>query len=288
MRQFLHNRYEDIFGDNFNKFIDSLEIPMPKYIRVNSLRTSEDDLKNRLEKKGFVLEKRMDNCFLVKKGRPLGATTEYLLGHYIIQDWTSMLSGILLKPKEKVWDMCAAPGVKTTHISELMKNKGVIVATDYDRKRMNSLIFNCMRMGTRNVVAYNKKAEDISHMFDSILLDTPCSGTGMMRKDHTRRHVDKREINKFQRIQKNLVDAAFSNLSSGGTFIYATCSLEPEENECIVEYALEKGLKLKKTDFGEKGFSEILGYKFSDEMKKTSRIFPYESSGFFVAKMVKQ
>jgi len=292
MNKFLAERYMQMFGSDFRMFEQSISKPMPKYIRVNRMRIDNDKLKKRLEKKGFILKKRMKNCFLVKRGSPLGATTEYLLGYYIIEDWTSMIPVLALNPKGVVWDMCASPGVKTTHLSEEMRNKGVIVATDYDKKRMNSLAFNCMRMGTKNVVAYNRKAEDIEYDFDGILLDAPCSGTGIIRKDATRKRVNKREIMKFQKIQKLLMDSAINNLKTGGTLVYSTCSMEPEENECVVEYAMEHGMNLEKINIEKanamKGFTEVLGYNFPEEMKKTIRIMPYESSGFFVAKMVKK
>ena len=288
MNDFLISRYKKMLGKDFRRFHSTVKKPMPKHIRVNYTRIKEQDLKKRLEGKGFVLKKKMDNCFKItsQKISP-GATIEYLSGYYTLQDWTSLLPPIALNPKkELVWDMCASPGGKTTHLSEIMKNKGVIVATD--KQKIRSLWYTVMRMCCSNVIIYKKDAREIDHVFDKVLLDAPCTGTGIIRKDKTRKDVKQRDIDYMSNLQKKLIEKAISSLKKGGTLVYSTCSLEPEENEFIVEHALNNGMEIKETGFGNTGIRKFLGQNLDKRVQKTTRIWPFESSGFFLAKMVKK
>ena len=287
MNSFLMQRYREILGEDFGRFKKAIMTKSPTYIRVNSLRMGEEELKKRLRKKGIVLKKKMSNCFEIKRARMSpGATIEYLLGYYFLQDWTSLLPVLSLKPKGVVWDMCASPGGKTTHISELMRNKGVLVATD--KKRVRALFYNVMRMGCKNVLIYRKDAREINYMFDYILLDAPCTGTGIMRKDRTRMNVKRRDIIYMSNLQKKLVEKAISSLKKGGKMVYSTCSLEPEENEEIVEHAINNGMKVVDSGFGSSGLGSVFGREYNKQVRKSVRIWPYEGNGFFFAKMVKK
>lgn len=275
--EFLLRRYEEMLGSRFKEFLEASRKPLPKYIRVNTLRIKPKELRKRLEEKGFELKKVMDYCFLVKEAPiSIGATTEYLLGYYFLQDYSSLFPAINLNPKpgEVVWDMCAAPGGKTTHLAQLMKNQGVIVATDV--RKVKSLWYNVMRMGVTNVIIYQRDAREVKYKFDKILLDAPCTGTGILRRDPTRARVKLRDIRRASSLQKELMKTAYENLKEGGTLVYSTCSLEPEENEEVVEYALSLGFELKRAIGGEEGLLE-----------GTVRIWPFESSGFFIAKLVR-
>lgn len=286
---FLLSRYKKMLGNEFNGFKKASQKKMPTYIRVNQLRTDEKELKKSLESRGFVLQKKMHNCFKIISGKhPIGATPEYLGGKYYIQDWTSLLPCLSLKPQpnEIIWDMTASPGGKTTHISELMHNNGVVVATD--KKRMRSLFYNMMRMCCSNVMIYKKDARKMDFSPDKILLDAPCSGTGTMRKNPSRGKISEKDINYFSNMQKKLVEKAISSLDTGGVLVYATCSLEPEENEFIVEHALQNGMRIMETGFGNTGIVEFEGRRLDKQVKKTTRIWPFESSGFFFSKMVKK
>jgi NOL1/NOP2/sun family putative RNA methylase len=288
MNRFLSYRYKALLGDGFESIQKASKMPAPRYIRVNTLRVNEEELKKRLEPKGFVLKKKMDNCFEVVSWKVSpGATTEYMSGYYMLQDWTSMLPALSLCPgNEIVWDMCASPGGKTTHLCELMRNQGILVATD--KKNIRALWYNVMRMCCSNVIIYRTDARKIDFQFDKILLDAPCTGTGMMRKDMSRGKITKRDIDYMSNLQKKLVEKAISCLKKGGTLVYSTCSLEPEENEHIVQHALNNGMEIVETGFGDTGISNPFNESLDKRIGKCTRIWPVESSGFFIARMVKK
>lgn len=138
-----------------------------------------------------IVESISDNCFKINKSPiPLGATTEYLAGFYMIQSAASMLPVQILDPQpgDYVLDMSAAPGGKTTHIGQLLKNQGLIVANDLKKERLISLNYNIQRMGLKNVIITNydgRKFPESLMNFDKILLDAPCTGLGVISRDPT-------------------------------------------------------------------------------------------------------
>ncbi len=287
MNEFLTERYKELLGKDFRILERDMEKPCPRYIRVNTLRIGERELKKRLEEKEYVLRKKMNNCFRIISSRiSPGATIEHLSGYYMVQDWTSLLPPLCLEPEGLVWDMCASPGGKTSHLSELMRNKGVLLATD--KGRMRALFYNTMRMCCSNVIIYKRDAKSIDFEFDKILLDAPCTGTGMIRKTKHVSDISQGEIDYLSNIQKKLIEKAISSLKEGGTLVYSTCSMEPEENEMIVQHALNNGMKIEETGFGNTGIVDPFGYELDKDIKKTTRIWPNESTGFFVAKLVKK
>ncbi|CAH8459966.1 unnamed protein product [Schistosoma bovis] len=194
---------------------------------------------------------------------PLGATPEYLAGHYILQGASSMLPVIALSPQlgERILDLCAAPGGKTTYIAQLMKNTGTIFANEINPNRAKALLGNCHRMGVTNTVICTengRKFPNIMSNFDRVLVDAPCSGTGIIAKDpsvKTTKNND--EIRKCVELQKRLLVAAIDSCKVGGYVVYSTCSILVEENENVVNFALRRRkVRLEETKlFGEKGFT---------------------------------
>lgn len=119
---------------------------------------------------------------------PIGATPEYLAGHYMLQAASSFLPVMALQPQqgEKILDMCAAPGGKTTYIAQLMQNTGCLISNDVNKDRMKALVGNLHRLGVRNTVVSNNDGREFPGLvggFDRVLLDAPCSGTGVISKD---------------------------------------------------------------------------------------------------------
>ncbi|MBD3312296.1 NOL1/NOP2/sun family putative RNA methylase [archaeon] len=260
----------------------------PTTIRANSLRLGREELLERLERKGFMPEPHPSHpqaVMIHKEPFSPGATPEYLAGLYMLQDAASMIavSELGLKQDELVLDMTAAPGAKTTHISELLKNTGAVVAFDSNKHRLRSVFYNCERMGCENVISLNMKAQEVTEMglgFDKVLLDAPCSAEGTVHKNP---ELLGREIH-YKRLvseQLSLVEAGISVLKEGGTLVYSTCTLNPDENEGVVEHAINQGLRLVKplTKAGSPGIG----------LEDTRRFYPYkdQTQGFFIARLKK-
>jgi 25S rRNA (cytosine2870-C5)-methyltransferase len=161
-------------------------------LRTNTLKTKRRELAKILINRGVNLDPLADwtkvGLKVYDSAVPVGATPEYLAGHYMLQSGSSFLPVIALDPQEneKVLDMCACPGGKTTYIAQLMKNTGILVANDLKKERLKSLYFNVHRLGVRNCIITNYdgvKLKELYCKFDRILLDAPCSGLGVISKD---------------------------------------------------------------------------------------------------------
>jgi 25S rRNA (cytosine2870-C5)-methyltransferase len=167
-------------------------MPRPVTIRTNTLRTRRRDLAQALINRGVNLEPvgkwSKEGLQIFESSVPIGATPEYLAGHYMLQSASSFLPVIALdpKPNERVLDMASAPGGKTTFISALMQNTGMVFANDATKQRTKGLSANVHRMGCKNVVVCNYDGREFPKGlggFDRVLLDAPCSGTGVISKD---------------------------------------------------------------------------------------------------------
>ncbi|MBW2989342.1 RsmB/NOP family class I SAM-dependent RNA methyltransferase [Candidatus Woesearchaeota archaeon] len=274
-------------------------------IRVNTLKITIPECKKRLESLGWQLTQ-VPWCkegFWVKHKqgrRDIGNTLEFSLGYYYVQEAASMIPPIVLDPKpgETILDMCAAPGSKSSQIAQYMKNKGILISNDYQYIRLQPLGINMQRMGSTNSILTLMegryfKASGI--LFDRILVDAPCSGTGTIRKSlKTLRIWNPHAIRRLCGQQKQLLETAFSLLKRDGTLVYSTCSLEPEEDENVVSCLLDKhkdaglediSLDIKRSE----PVLEFGGIRYDKEVKKCLRIWPQDNDteGFFVAKIRK-
>ncbi|RYO80631.1 hypothetical protein DL766_009118 [Monosporascus sp. MC13-8B] len=288
-------------------FFEANETARPVVIRTNTLRTHRRDLAQALINRGVVLEPvgkwSKVGLQVFESQVPLGATPEYLAGFYIIQAASSFLPVMALSPQEgeRVLDMASAPGGKTTHMAALMRNKGCIFANDPSKTRSKGLIGNVHRLGCRNVIVCNYDARAFPKViggFDRVLLDAPCSGTGVIAKDASvKTNKTEKDFIVLPHTQKQLLLAAIDSVNhaskTGGFLVYSTCSVTVEENEQVVQYALNKrpNVKLVSTDlpFGKEGFTSFMGKKFDPSMRLTRRYYPhtYNVDGFFVAKFQK-
>ncbi|TPX09038.1 uncharacterized protein E0L32_001701 [Thyridium curvatum] len=288
-------------------FFEANETPRPVVIRTNSLRTHRRDLAQALINRGVTLEPvgkwSKVGLQIFESTVPLGATPEYLAGHYMIQAAASFLPVMALspQPEERVLDMASAPGGKTTHCAALMKNTGVIFANDSNKARAKGLIGNIHRLGARNVVVCNYDGREFPKViggFDRVLLDAPCSGTGVIAKDPSvKTNKDEKDFMMLPHLQKQLLLAAIDSVNhaskTGGYLVYSTCSVTVEENEGVVAYALSRrpNVKLVETGlpFGKEGFTSYMGKKFDPSIKLTRRFYPHAHNidGFFVAKFKK-
>ncbi len=297
------NRYSRL--TDFKEFKKYCLAFLRRSIRVNTLKTSIVGLLKRLEKEwkleqipwcreGFWIEH--------KKGerRDIGNLLEHSLGYFYVQEAVSMIPPIVLDPKpgEIVLDICAAPGSKASQIAQYMQNKGVLIANDYKGIRLAPLGINMQRMGITNcliTLMHGQWFAKTSLKFDKVLLDAPCTGTGTIRKSiKTLRIWNPGMVKKISYEQKRLIETAFGLLKKGGAMVYSTCSLEPEENEGVVDSLLknhkdalleEIKLNIKKSPPVE----EFEGVGYGKEIKKCLRLWPQDNDteGFFVAKIKK-
>ncbi len=290
--EYLIKKYKALFGENFRELI---EANIPKSIRVNTLKISVEDFLNKIKEK--ILLKKIEytkyGFYVIHSKYSIGATVEYLLGYYAIQDPASMYAVEELDPKQNdlVLDMASAPGMKTSYISQLMNNKGCIIAFEINRNRMKSLRSNLTRLGCKNVILIRddaKNAKKLNLEFDKILLDAPCTGTGTLNKNPEARFKDEKDVLYCTKIQRELLRTAIEICKSGGRIIYSTCSLLPEENEFIINEFLEKyDIKLERINFGDEAFVKPYGIELCDEIRKCKRFYPgkHLSQGFFIAKI---
>ncbi|OAV90944.1 hypothetical protein PTTG_07530 [Puccinia triticina 1-1 BBBD Race 1] len=286
-------------------FFEANETARPVTIRTNTLRTNRRDLAQSLINRGVNLEPigkwSKVGLQVFESSVPIGATPEYLAGHYMLQAASSFLPVIALNPQpgEKCLDMSAAPGGKTTFMAAMMKNTGKLFANDSSKARCKSLMANVSRMGCHNVIISNHDARDFPKVmggFNRVLLDAPCSGTGVISKDASvKNNKSERDLLLLSHLQKQLILCAIDSVSphspNGGYLVYSTCSVTVEENESVIDYALKKRPNVKLVDtgigFGKDGFVRFRGKIFNPSLKLTKRFYPHVHNvdGFFVAKL---
>lgn len=301
--------FKQKFIDRYSALTDwkAFETISEKYlrrsIRVNTLKVSAAELKKRL--KSWDLQQIpwcREGFWAEHKGgrRDIGNTIEHSLGYVYVQEAASMVPPAVLAPKpgEKILDMCAAPGSKTTQIAAMMKNKGLIIANDISKERMKSLCINVERCGMTNTVVTMMKGQKFAGkdmVFDRILVDAPCSGTGAIRKSReTAKLWNPVMVRRLAAMQKQLLDTAYPMLKPGGVLVYSTCSLEPEENEGVVSYILNKYADMKMQNIlldirRSEPVKEFEGNRYHPDTRRCLRIWPQDNDtqGFFVAKMRK-
>ena len=288
------------------EFLESNETPRPVTIRCNTLKSRRRDLAQSLIARGVNLDPLGEwskvGLQVFESTVPIGATPEYLSGQYMLQGAASLLPVMSLGPLpgERILDMCAAPGGKTTHIAQEMKNKGVLFANDVNKERIGALSSNLHRLGVTNAIVSNLDGRAFPAAiggFDRVLLDAPCSGLGVITRD-PRIKVNKSlsDIHKCRNLQKELILNAIDSVNPAAkdpVIIYCTCTLSVEENELIVQHALDsRDVELVDTGlpFGRPGFVKYEKYRLTPKMALCRRFYPHvhNTDGFFVAKLIKR
>ena len=293
--------YRDIIPE-FSLFQESLQRPLPTYIRVNTLKAEPNQLVETLKGKGVQLEKaseKIDTLYLAPDLQSPGNLLEYFLGYIHPQTLSSGLAALALSPRENsfVLDMCAAPGGKSTHLAQLMKNTGLIIANELYRSRLNPLGATLARLGVVNTIVTSYQAQEfpLKQRFDFILADVPCSGEGRVRrvnKRSTHRKIENRR--KLFDLQKKIILRGFDLLTETGEMLYATCTYNPEENESVVDFLLKNRdarLLALEDDLGhEPGLSGWKEQHYDSQMRKAGRFYPHriDSVGFFMARIGKR
>ena len=285
--QFLVERWQRHFGAKAGEELCGWNnLPSPVYGRVNRLKIDRGKfLQQYPESRPLVRNAE----FVELKGLPENALNH---GHCYVQDPSTVIACQLLDPKptEKILDACAAPGGKASYIAQLMKNRGIIVACDRDPERLQILKNNMARLGARIVRSFHhdwthgclpKEIVSIAP-FDGVLVDAPCSNTGVMRRRvDVRWRLRPRDLTRMPDEQFEITRSAISLLKPGGVLVYSTCSLEPEENEQLVERLLNKFPRLRFAD--EKfclPFRDYFDGAFAARLINTCQVQNHKPSGF--------
>ena len=293
-------RYRPII-DDFEAFLAACERPLGTAVRVNTIKASPERAMATLEEEGIEYDQAEwnENVLDLETDSP-GSTWASYHGFTHGQEEVSSVPAVVLDPQpgERVWDACAAPGGKATQLAALMDDRGTVVANDSNLGRLSALRFNAERLGVTAMVVTNQDARNYSlkplafDEFDRSLVDAPCSCEGTIRKnpdaleEWTLEHVDS-----VAGIQKGILRRAIQATREGGTVVYSTCTFAPEENEAVVDYALEnEDCRVVPFDLDLEyvpGITEWDGEEYDPSLEETMRIYPHhnDTGGFFVAKL---
>ncbi len=301
---YMIERYLVLWGEEETiQFLEACEKTPRTSIRVNTLKADEQSTVRRLEEKGVLLEpiEGVPSGYWADFGdRTPGSLLEYMLGLYYIQSMPSMVVTLMLDPQpdEIVMDMAAAPGGKTTHIAQLMENRGLVIAVEQDRLRIASLESNVYRCGVSCAMVFRGDARKISQMGiapDRILLDAPCSGEGLLPVDPTRKTSKSMADIRFCATREDeLLDAAVRVLKPGGVLVYSTCSIAPEEGEYIVDEVIRRHPDITvvppDVSLGVEGYTAPYGVEMNPSLRHARRFLPHVhgTEGFFICKLQKE
>jgi tRNA (cytosine40_48-C5)-methyltransferase len=286
-REFFVNRYAQL-GWNFNN------VQAKQAIRLNQTRTHGKNMPERLRNVGLRLEKVpfLDSGYWAGKSKVSpGATAEYLLGYYSMQEAAAQIPAYLfnaLKGKS-VLDACAAPGGKTVQLADLMGNSGTIVALDVNGRRLAALANHLERCHISNTVVYGldaRKASQLGMKFDRILLDVPCSGNFASDPSWFKNRT-LQDIECNAAVQREILAETVKCLADNGEIVYSTCSLEPEEDELNIDWAIKSfELRTEEVDAaGVAGLTEVFGQKLDPQISRCKRFWPGDTQGFFACKL---
>lgn len=293
----IEERHREIFKEDFDKIFNR-QREFFWSIRVNTLKISVEDLEKRFKEKNYQIERIpwLQEGFWIKDEDNLSKSLEHVLGYFFIQNSSSMIPPIALEPKpnEVILDMCASPGAKTTQIASAMQNTGVLIANDINHKRLKALRGNLQRCGVYNAVVTKTFGENFWETgikFKKILLDAPCTATGTLNP-RVLKQTSKFSIKILSKIQKKLLMSASKCLEDDGMLVYSTCSLEPEENEENIDFAVKHlGLTTEKIENNFPSIpavTEWTGTKYDDAVADAVRIVPSDKTeGFFICKLRK-
>lgn len=244
------------YGENFTKKLLKANNEKPPFtIRVNTLKTNKKDLMKNLKDLGFeIRETTYENALNILNPKGIIDTEFLKKGQFYVQDLGSILVSTFLNPKEesKVLDLCAAPGGKTTHLSEIMNNTGEIIACDKSKGKIKLIEENAERLGAKNIKTMVNDARVLKEMFinkfDYVLVDAPCSGTGLYRKKpDIKWNKSIEDIRELSKIQIEILEKAKNYVKDKGKILYSTCSLSKIENEDVINEFLKsnKNFKIK-------------------------------------------
>jgi 16S rRNA (cytosine967-C5)-methyltransferase len=233
----------ELFGDE--EAVRLLDAPIPpNYVRLNETKGEDEELIGRLKDDGVELEEAgLKHVYRVlDQARPLPLLDSYRRGLFTIQDKASALAGLIASPAPgmTVLDVCAAPGIKTGHLAEMMGGEGRIISMDFSERRLGAWKREMARLEVGNAASMQGDARKLGAFpdveADLVLVDPPCTGTGTFgRSPSGKWRITRRSIGRMAKIQRRILDNCAGHVAAGGTIVYCTCSVTVEENEWVVE-----------------------------------------------------
>lgn len=271
-------------------------------LRVNTLKYNIQDLMKYFKEINIKFERVLwyKDALIIKNAseKDIQKLEIYQKGYIYIQSLSSMVPPLILAPQEgeNVLDLTAAPGSKTTQIASLMNGKGFVLANELDKLRCEKLKYNINSQGANIVKVINGRGEKIgeqySEKFDKVLLDTPCSGEGRFTIYNVQSYKtwSPKTVNELTKMQRKLFKSAYNALKPKGTLVYSTCTLNKEENEHILDWALNNfNLKLVPLDVNIREAIPAFNNELNKSINNAIRILPSKNmEGFFVAKFIKK
>jgi 16S rRNA (cytosine967-C5)-methyltransferase len=275
-------------------FLEGSVNPPPTYIRLNTLRASQEKILEKLATENVKLEKveLLKHAYKVTGTKqPLTRTASFQEGLFYIQDKASCYAAEVADPKPKmtILDVCAAPGAKTTYIAQLMQNQGLICSVDYSARRMQIWKKEVSHMGVKiaePAIADARISLPFATEADIVILDPPCTSTGAFGKFPSAKwRLTPRSIEKMAAIQWQIINNCAEKVKTGGILTYSTCSVTVEENEMIIDRFLKWHPEFSLVEINPK--IGLLGLR---GLPKCQRLYPHvhQSNGFFIAKLQKE
>jgi len=285
------------FGEDFTEILCMNNNKTPKLnIRVNTLKISKEDLIQKLLFHGFIVRegKYAKDSLIIENPIRITETNEYKSGYFIIQDESSTLVGQIMDPApgSTIIDVCSAPGGKSTHLAQIMKNQGKILSMDIFKHKIKLIEENAKRL---NIDIIETSISDgtiidnsLINMADYLLIDAPCSGLGLIRrKPEIKRNRKESDIEDLIKIQWKILNNAKEYLKVGGILVYSTCTIESDENMNMINKFLEKNKNFKLVSIEDKIYNK-------DDLPTLRhgyiQLFPHihNTDGFYIAKMIKE
>ena len=290
-------RWLGIFGPDFTeRLCKAFNEPPNLCIRVNTLLTNRENLLQQLRNEGVadIPGKFAEEAIYILKGPQLNQLKSFKEGLFTVQDESSIIASLAVMPKagEQVLDVAAAPGGKSTHMAALMQNRGKILSWDIHPHRVKLIEENAFRLKVSIIQAQIKDAripdDTIANSFDKVLIDAPCSGLGVIRrKPDIKWSKEPKDIEALKREQEYILSVCSKYVKPGGAIVYSTCSIDPEENEKVVEDFLAKN-----QDFTYDDLRPYLPEALHEGLKSPFghiTLYPHihGTDGFFVARLKK-
>lgn len=300
-QEFVNNLYDMFSPVKVDDIFKGIAEKRFTTLRVNTLKYNIQDLMKYFKDINIKFERVLwyKDALVIKNAneKDLQKLELYKEGKIYLQSLPSMIPPLVLSPKEedKVLDLTAAPGGKTTEMAALMNNRGYILANELDKVRCERLKYNVEMQGADIVEILNGRGEKIGEkykeQFDKVLLDAPCSGEGRFSIYNVQSYKQwsVKTVNELTKIQKKLFKSAYESLKPGGVLVYSTCTLNKQENENILDWALNNfNINQEKIDIEIKQAIPAFNKNLNENVNKALRILPSkEMEGFFVAKFKK-
>lgn len=271
------DKYEQLLGEEAGSFFMSFEEPAISAFRVNPLKESQQTFENAIPETPWGYY-----------GKVSGKSPEHVTGLVYSQEPAAQMVAQVATPKKgmKVLDLAAAPGGKSTHLLSYLDNTGILISNEISSKRSKILVENIERFGARNVLVTNESAERLAKIFpayfDMVVLDAPCSGEGMFRKDPAAMDYWSEDYpSECSLLQREILADAVKMLAPDGVLVYSTCTWAPEENEEVVRWLMEE------YDFELEEVPKMNGMVAGLDLPETARMYPhhFKGEGQFVARL---